>query len=216
MLDAVGAASSGSSKKEQAEKPTRRGSSTTVRKSGALARTPSAQMLTMSNDYAQSTNAGDLMIVQPRRQLLGRKKFHKLDPDREDRLNAKIKSKALKAKKKIDVEETRFNVFLKAAVDKGYFAALAPDSEEYEAKYVKLVSKYKDKYKQHQENKDASSSSDSDSDSEEDVPRPMMLKTDLPVVNAFGKGGAELKSALLTTGMQPRYESDTMQEIWSG
>ena len=40
-----------------------------------------------------------------------------------------------------------------------------------------------------------------------------MLKTRTPVVNAFGKSGNELKSALLSHGATPKYESDTMQEI---
>tara|TARA_B110000090_G_C13139413_1_gene353167 strand:+ start:64 stop:630 length:567 start_codon:yes stop_codon:yes gene_type:complete len=176
-----------------------------------LKRRPSAKMLSARKEYAESNAAGDLMIVQPRRQLLGRKKFKKLDPHSEDREIEKTMKKELKIKTKKELDDKRFQVFLSAAVKKGYFAHLETDSEEYKKKYTKLVSKYQEKYKQTQLEEESSSSEE---DSEEDnEPRAIMLKTDMPVVNAFGKGGAELKSALLSHGLQPKYESDTMQEI---
>ena len=168
----------------------------------------------MTNDFAQQSSAGDLMIVQPRRHLLGRSKFKKLDPDAEERVLAKREAKELKAKKKKDVEENRFKVFLTAAVNKGYFGDLEQESEEYQAKYDKLVQKYKAKYASiAKQDSSSSESEDEETSALQEEPRAIMLKTDLPVVNAFGKAGADLKSALLTSGKLPRYESDTMQEV---
>lgn len=192
----------------KSQKPSRRSSSNTTASRG-LKRQPSAKMIAMSNAHSQSNVAGDLLVVQPRRHLLGRKKFEKLDPDAEDRKLAKIKAKTLKIKQKQELEDKRFKVFLTAAVKKGYFANLEPDSDEYKAKYEKLVSKYKYKYEQAQ----AQESSSSSEEEQEDNPTPIMLKTRTPVVNAFGKSGNELKSALLSHGATPKYESDTMQEI---
>ena len=196
------------------KKPSRRSSmkaKSSTMNASRLKRRPSAKMLSARKEYAESNAAGDLMIVQPRRQLLGRKKFKKLDPHSEDREIEKTMKKELKIKTKKELDDKRFQVFLSAAVKKGYFAHLETDSEEYKKKYTKLVSKYQEKYKQTQLEEESSSSEE---DSEEDnEPRAIMLKTDMPVVNAFGKGGAELKSALLSHGLQPKYESDTMQEI---
>ena len=181
---------------------------------GGLNRRPSQKMIAMTNDFAQQSSAGDLMIVQPRRHLLGRSKFKKLDPDAEERVLAKREAKELKAKKKKDVEENRFKVFLTAAVNKGYFGDLEQESEEYQAKYDKLVQKYKAKYASvAKQDSSSSESEDEETSALKEEPRAIMLKTDLPVVNAFGKAGADLKSALLTSGKLPRYESDTMQEV---
>jgi hypothetical protein len=184
-------------------------------KAGGLKRRPSSKMLAMTNDFAQQSSAGDLMIVQPRRHLLGRGKFKKLDPDVEERAKEKREAKEAKAKKKKDVEENRFKVFLSAAVNKGYFGELEQESELYQAKYAKLVQKYKAKYEAITATHDSSSSESEDEETQsfQNAPSAIMLKTDLPVVNAFGKSGADLKSALLTSGKLPRYESDTMQEV---
>ena len=195
--------------KEGRKKKKSRGS---MARSGSLKRRPSAKMLAISNDFAQSTSAGDLMIVQPRRKLLGRAKFHKLDPHAEDRAQSKEKKKQAKAEAKKMLEDKRFKVFLSAAERKGYFGDLDSSSDLYKKKYAKLVQKYHEKYDAHKA--DQSSSSDSSSEDEAlEAPKAIMLKTDMPVVNAFGKSGVDLKAALLSAGKETKFESDTVQEI---
>ena len=77
-----------------------------------------------------------------------------------------------------------------------------------------MVQKYKAKYASvAKQDSSSSESEDEETSALKEEPRAIMLKTDLPVVNAFGKAGADLKSALLTSGKLPRYESDTMQEV---
>jgi hypothetical protein len=192
--------------------PNQSGKKKAGRSGSTLQRRPSAKMLAMSNDFAQSTTAGDLMIVQPRRQLLGRSKFAKLDPHADDRKTSKEDKSKARAEAKKMLADKKFKVFLNAAEKKGYFGDLEEESELYQAKYAKLVQKYHEKYDAHQA--EQSSSDDTSSDEEDhQAPRAIMLKTDLPVVNAFGKKGADLKSALLSSGLSPKFESDTMQEI---
>ncbi len=198
----------GGAKDDSGHAPKRRNSLNSLN-SQMSKRGPSKKMLEASLDM-QSTAAGDLMIVQPRRKTLNAKKFHKMDPFDNGGEQAKKDEEArVAAEAKIE-NKKRFKVFMTAAGQKGYFAGTQLGSHAYRTKYLKLVKKYLQKY----QGEGGSDSSSSDEDDERNAPRAIMLRTQLPVVNAFGAEGQALKGALLASSSSaPKYTTDTMTEI---
>merc|ERR1711871_348423 len=196
------------SKDDSGGAPQRRNSLNSLN-SRMVKRGPSKKLLEASLDM-QSTAAGDLMIVQPRCKTLNAKKFQKMDPfDSGEEQAQRDEAARVAAEAKI-VNKKRFKVFMTAAGQKGYFAGTQLGSHAYRAKYLKLVKKYLQKY----QGEGQLDSSSSDEDDMRNAPRAIMLRTKLPVVNAFGAEGHALKGALLaSSSSSPKYTTDTMMEI---
>ena len=179
-------------------------------------RDSSPMMTSAKNGGVQTSRmGGDLITLQPRRHLLARKQFSRLDPLALQKGKAKELRRVERREERKQTDDERFQVFLAAAVKKGYFKGCEMGSKPYKIKYLKLVRRFNDKYNQHKEEHGGDTSSDSDhDDSLKAAPRVITIRTNMPVVNAFGKEGEKLRSALLKKqSVQAKSTSDTMQEI---
>ncbi len=213
-LDMSGAGDSTIAPKRRAsmDSPRRRASMD----AGTKKRESSPMMTSAKNGGVQtSRTGGDLITLQPRRHLLARKRFSRLDPLALQKDKAKAARRTERREERKQTDEERFQVFLAAAVKKGYFKGCDMGSKPYKVKYLKLVRRFNDKYNQHKEDHGGDTSSDSDhDDSLKHAPRVIKIKTSTPVVNAFGKDGDALRSAMLKKqSVQAKATSDTMQEI---
>jgi len=191
------------------DSPRRRASMDSAKKIG------SPVMLAKKNDVQTSPLGGDLITLKPRRHLLARKRFSRLDPLAKEKEVARVKRREMRREERKKTDEERFQVFLAAAVKKGYFKGCEMGSKPYKVKYLKLVRRFNDKYNEHKEEHGGDTSSDSDQDdSLKNEPRVIKIRTDMPVVNAFGKEGEKVRMALLKRqSIKAKSTSDTVQEI---
>ena len=172
-------------------------------------------MLAAKNDVQTSAHGGDLITLKPRRHLLARKRFSRLDPLAKEKEKAKTERREDRREERKKTDDERFQVFLAAAVKKGYFKGCEMGSKPYKVKYLKLVRRFDDKYEKHKEEHGGDTSSDSDhDDSLKNEPRVIKIRTSAPIVNAFGKKGEDLRKALLKRqSVMAKATSDTVQEI---